>query len=80
MSISPISAIPPKNTEPPSAQGKTPPAPESFEHFRQESQDEADLLSADSDQHIDAFFRQTLIHAPEAERKIWARMREELGL
>ncbi|NLC24539.1 hypothetical protein NB640_01725 [Oxalobacter vibrioformis] len=30
--------------------------------------------------HVDAFIHQALAQAPEAERKIWARMKEELGI
>lgn len=34
----------------------------------------------DHNRHIDAFVHQALAEAPESERKIWARMRDELGI
>lgn len=42
--------------------------------------EESESSEIDHDRHIDAFIHQALAQAPEAERKIWARMKEELGI
>jgi len=42
--------------------------------------EESESSEIDHDRHIDAFIHQALAQAPESERKIWARMKEELGI
>ncbi len=100
MSISPISAPHPFNTEAAANHNKTT-GTESFERVMTEEMTllngedtpalllsadpslstlNADLSEMDHDRHIDAFFQQALAQAPETERKIWARMKEELGI
>ncbi len=34
----------------------------------------------DNDRHIDAFIQQAFSSAPETEKRIWAKMKEELGI
>lgn len=42
--------------------------------------EESESLEIDHDRHIDAFIHHALAHAPESEKKIWARMKDELGI
>ncbi len=39
-----------------------------------------EISRTDKDCHIDAFIQQAFSQAPETEKKIWARMKEELGI
>lgn len=93
MTISNILAKRSHNTETQPLQGKRLPA-NTFENMLQEEVAAlpADRRTAtrtkaasaesalDSDRHINTFIQQALAHAPESEKKIWAQMKEDLGI
>ena len=53
--------------------------PVSLSKNRSDKSEDA-FSGADNDRHIDAFIQQALSQAPETEKRIWARMKEELGI